>query len=82
MADNEIPRLQDDLDSFKADTTYRLNALERQNAVTAVLLQNIQQSITNIDDNTKWLIRIVSGAFVVSIIGFILQGGFGLDAIQ
>jgi hypothetical protein len=82
MGDNEIPRLQDDLDSFKSDTNFRLNALERQNAVTAVLLQNIQQSITNIDDNTKWLIRIVSGAFVVSIIGFILQGGFGIDAIQ
>jgi hypothetical protein len=64
--------------SFKADAVSRLTALEKQSAVDQVHRQNVEKRLSSIEENTKWLVRLIVGGFLMAIVAYGLQGGFNI----
>lgn len=64
-------------DDFRRDVLARLALLEKQDAVDEVHRANVETRLQGIEDSVRWLVRLILGAFVLAIIGFAMQGGFG-----
>lgn len=65
-----------------SDVTERVESLERRmtkiemsNAVAGVHNTNVEKRLSAIEDTLKWLVRLVFGALVLAIIGFVIGGG-------
>jgi hypothetical protein len=44
-------------------------------AVAESNIKDIKEDITSIKNNTAWIIRLIVGAIIMAILGFISQGG-------
>lgn len=75
---DNLNRLADDFYRFRADTSGRLTELEKQSAVEQVHRTNVEKRLTGIEDNTKWVIRLIVGAFLAAAATFALNGGFNV----
>ena len=52
----------------------RLVDLETQNAVNAVHRLNVSDRLTSIEDTLKWLVRLIVGGLIVSMLTYVVQG--------
>jgi len=78
MTEHDTSRLREELHDFKSETNRRLTSLETSAAVNAVHQTNVENRLHAIEDNTKWLIRLVSGAVILAIVGYVIGGGLNL----
>jgi hypothetical protein len=78
MSESDTQTLRIELHEFRAEANVRLHSLETQTAIYAVHQDNIYKRLVSIEDNTRWLVRLVSGIVIAAIIGFALRGGFNL----
>ena len=53
----------------------RIVALETRIAVEGVHRENVADRLSAIEDTLKWLVRLIVGALLLGLIGFVLQGG-------
>lgn len=53
----------------------RLTEIETQSAVDEIHRQTVEKRLGSIEDTLKWLVRLIIGALILAIIGFITQGG-------
>lgn len=53
----------------------RLNAIEKQIAVEAVVGDGIEKRLDKIEGTLTWLVRLIIGAIVLALIGFVINGG-------
>lgn len=51
----------------------RVTNLETRVAVAENNIENINKKLDKIDNNTTWLLRIVIGAIILAVLGFIIQ---------
>jgi hypothetical protein len=56
----------------------RLRVLETRNAADAVHRDNVASRLAAIEDTLKWLVRLMLGGLLMSVLGYALQGGFAL----
>ena len=52
----------------------RLVDLETQNAVNAVHRLNVSDRLGAIEDTLKWLVRLIVGGLIVSMLTYVVQG--------
>ena len=52
----------------------RLVELETQNAVNAVHRLNVSDRLSSIEDTLKWLVRLIVGGLIVSMLTYVVQG--------
>ena len=52
----------------------RLVDLETQNAVNAVHRLNVSDRLGSIEDTLKWLVRLIVGGLIVSMLTYVVQG--------
>jgi tetrahydromethanopterin S-methyltransferase subunit G len=54
----------------------RVSSLERSHDVLKNRVDNIDKKLDKIDNNTTWILRLIIGAFITSLLGLVLiQGG-------
>tara|TARA_R110000751_G_scaffold65483_2_gene133952 strand:+ start:7132 stop:7341 length:210 start_codon:yes stop_codon:yes gene_type:complete len=53
----------------------RVTKIEMSAAVAGVHNTNVEKRLSAIEDTLKWLVRLVFGALVLAIIGFVISGG-------
>lgn len=63
-------------DEWKGRVDARLNALERDLAISGVHKDNIDSRLSGIEDTLKWLVRLILGALIAAALGFAISGGF------
>lgn len=51
----------------------RVTALETRMAVAESNIQDIKEDISSIKNNTTWILRLVMGAIILGVIGFLLK---------
>lgn len=56
----------------------RISALEVHKAVDAVHRTNVEGRLGSIEDALKWLVRLVFGALILAVVGFLVNGGFSV----
>ncbi|WEG14013.1 hemolysin XhlA family protein [Pullulanibacillus sp. KACC 23026] len=56
----------------------RVGKLEQSQASLTTRVTNIEKILDKIDSNTTWILRLIIGAFITSVIGFLIanKGGF------
>lgn len=52
----------------------RVTVIERNQAVEGVHRMNVEKRLGGIEDNLKWLIRLIIGGVAMAILGFALNG--------
>jgi hypothetical protein len=62
--DNRVQKLEDDM----VDVKTRL-------AVAESSIKDIKEDLSSIKSNTTWLLRIIVGAIILSVLGLIIKGG-------
>jgi hypothetical protein len=55
----------------------RLNNVEKKNAVDEVHRVNVENRLGSIESSLQWLVRLILGALILGLIGF-LAGGTGI----
>jgi hypothetical protein len=60
---------------WRAQAERRLNALETRTAVDEVHRAMVEKRLHSIEDTLKWLVRLVFGALILGLMGFVLRGG-------
>lgn len=53
--------------------------LKTRLAVAESSIKDIKADLQSIKNNTTWIIRLVIGAIILAIVGFITQGGLNLS---
>lgn len=56
----------------------RLHAVETKNAVDEVHRCNVETRLSSIEDTQKWLVRLIVGAWIMSIVAYAIKGGLVL----
>jgi hypothetical protein len=59
-------------------TDLRLIRLETRIAVDEVHGGNVSERLAKIEDMLKWVVRLIIGAFLVSVVTFVIQGGLAI----
>ena len=54
-------------------TNDRLTALETRMAVAEANIADIKEDILSIKNNTTWILRLIIGAIILALIGFLLK---------
>lgn len=54
----------------------RIRQLETQQAVSAERAENIQKSLTKIEDGIGWANKLIIGGILAGVVGFLIRGGF------
>lgn len=54
----------------------RVTDLERDAAVSNERQLGMQASLSKIDNNTTWLVRLIVGALIAGALAFMIKGGF------
>jgi hypothetical protein len=62
--ENRVQKLEDDM----VDVKTRL-------AVAESSIKDIKEDLSSIKTNTTWLLRIIVGAIIMSVLGLIIKGG-------
>jgi hypothetical protein len=69
-------------DEWRATVNAKLNTLdqrliqvEKKNAVDEVHRTNVEKRLSSIEGTLTWLVRLIIGAILLALMGFIMQGG-------
>ena len=75
LANNEIKISSINLEIDKLDT--KLNNLDRSTAVSNSEFSKLKTDITEIKGGVGWAVKLIIGALIVALVGFIVKGGIG-----
>lgn len=56
----------------------RVRVLETKSEVDTVHRTNVESRLGGIEDTLKWLVRLIIGALLLGLVGFILNGGINI----
>jgi hypothetical protein len=59
-------------------TDLRLIRLETRIAGDEVHRGNVSERLAKIEDMLKWVVRLIIGAFLISAVTFVIQGGLAI----
>ena len=62
-------------DEYRRATDMRLNALETHMQIEGIHRGNVEGRLASIEDTLKWLVRLIFGALVLAVVGFVINGG-------
>lgn len=57
------------------DVRTRLTSLETDHAVANVHRTNVENRLASIEDTLRWIVRLILGAIILALLGFIVQSG-------
>lgn len=69
--EQRLTRMEQDIQ----DNRYDISDIKTRLAVAENNIQDIKVDLGSIKSNTTWIIRLIIGAIVLAVIGFIMQGG-------
>lgn len=72
MADNEVERLVGIINGTLRDHEGRLSTLEKNDVRQDQQISHILTDLGEIKSNTTWILRIVIGAIVMALLGWII----------
>lgn len=75
VMDEELNRRISHIEQNTVQIEGRLSALETKSAVDVVHHGNVEKRLGGIEDTLKWLVRLIIGALVLAVIGFVVGGG-------
>lgn len=70
------PEWRSSVDRKLTDIEKRLYALERTDAVGNVNMHNVEVRLDKIESTLTWLVRLIIGAILLALVGFLVGGGF------
>lgn len=70
-----VSRRLSTLEKRQADTDRELSEVKTKNAVGEVHRNNVETRLTKIESSLTWLVRLVIGAILLALIGFVMNGG-------
>ncbi len=68
MQEESISRRLDNLEN-------RIIALEKDSAVVGVEFLSVKSDLKEIKDSINWVTRLILGALILAVVGFVLGGG-------
>ncbi|MEM8537332.1 MAG: hemolysin XhlA family protein [Pseudomonadota bacterium] len=63
------------VDDWQHQIELRIIALETRKAVDEVHRANVASRLSAIEDNLKWLVRLVIGGLLMAALTYVVQGG-------
>jgi hypothetical protein len=60
------------------DMRDRVAKLEVSNAVDAVNHEGVDKRLSSIESTLQWLVRLIIGALILALVGFIVGGGVAI----
>jgi archaellum component FlaC len=69
--EHRIPKLESEMLEVKKDIV----DIKTRIAVAESNIKDIKADLSSIKSNTTWIIRLIVGAIVLALLGFISQGG-------
>jgi len=60
------------------DMRDRVAKLEVSNAVDAVNHESVDKRLSSIESTLQWLVRLIIGALILALVGFIVGGGVAI----
>lgn len=63
------------LEQEMTDTKHDLMDIKTRLAVAESNIKDIKEDLSSIKNNTSWIIKLIVGAIIMAILGFISQGG-------
>lgn len=70
----ETPVTRNEFDTLKA----QVSKLDTRMSVAERDIQDINKKLDKIDNNTTWILRLIIGALIMSVLGVILVQGGGM----
>jgi chromosome segregation ATPase len=71
VMEHRVDRLEDEVIVLKTE----MSDVKTRLAVAESNIKDIKETLSSIKSNTTWIIRLVLGAIVMAILGFIIQNG-------
>lgn len=71
--EHRVDRLEDEVIVLKTE----MSDVKTRLAVAESNIKDIKETLTSIKSNTTWIIRLVIGAMVLAVLGFVIQNGIG-----
>jgi chromosome segregation ATPase len=69
--EHRVDKLEGEIREVRSE----LSDVKTRLAVAESNIKDIKADLTSIKSNTAWIIRLIIGAIVLAIVGFIIQGG-------
>jgi predicted nucleic acid-binding Zn-ribbon protein len=69
--EHRVQKLENDTNDIKQDIV----DIKTRLAVAESSIKDIKEDLSSIKSNTNWIIRLIVGAIVLAVLGFISQGG-------
>jgi uncharacterized protein YeeX (DUF496 family) len=69
--EQRVERIEKDVQDNRRD----ISDLKTRLAVAENNIQEIKTDLSSIKSNTAWIIRLILGAIILAVIGFLLSGG-------
>lgn len=73
-ADRRLGSMEDDIH----DMRQRVAQLETTKAVDAVHHDSVDKRLGSIEGTLQWLVRLIIGALILALVGFIVGGGVAI----
>lgn len=70
----ELADRQDRQGAQMLDLSQRVTAIEMNHQIADVHRTNVEKRLAEIEDTLKWIVRLIIGAIVLALIGFVIQG--------
>jgi hypothetical protein len=69
--EQRVSKLENDM----VDTRHDIVDIKTRLAVAESNIKDIKEDLSSIKSNTTWIIRLIVGAIVLAVLGFISKGG-------
>jgi chromosome segregation ATPase len=69
--EHRIQKLEKDVAELRQDNV----DIKTRLAVAESSIKDIKEDLSSIKNNTNWIIRLIVGAIVLAVLGFVSQGG-------
>ena len=73
--------MSEDLSNRVGSLETRLNAIEKDLAVTTSEFLSLKSDLSEIKGSLTWVTRLILGALILGIVGFITAGGLNLNGV-
>jgi hypothetical protein len=71
VMEHRVDRLEDEVIVLKTE----MSDVKTRLAVAESNIKDIKETLSSIKNNTTWIIRLVLGAIILAVLGFIMEGG-------
>lgn len=69
--EHRVNKLEQDM----VDTKHDITDIKTRLAVAESNIKDIKEDLSSIKNNTSWIIKLIVGAIIMAVLGFLSQGG-------